>query len=73
MEEKEFTEVSGDRLREIRMSRGFTPRRLAGHSGVSYELITELELNGGVAEGDTVEQLAEALDIEPSDLLAEDA
>ena len=54
------------------MSRGLTPRRLEEHSGVSYELINELELGGEVAEGDTVEKLAEALDVEPSELLAED-
>jgi DNA-binding Xre family transcriptional regulator len=45
---------------------------LEEHSGVSYELITELELNGGVAEGDTIEKLCEALDVEPSEFLAED-
>ena len=54
------------------MSRGLTPRRLEEHSGVSYERINELELGGGVADGDTVEKLAEALDVEPSELLAED-
>jgi len=55
------------------MSRGLTPRRLEEHSGVSYERIIELELGGGGAEGDTIEKLADALDIEPSELLAEDA
>jgi transcriptional regulator with XRE-family HTH domain len=72
MEERESLEVNGERLRELRMSRGYTPRRLAEHSGVSYELITELELGSGVAEGEAVENLCEALDIEPSELLAED-
>ena len=60
-------------MQEIRMSRGFTLRRLEIHSGVSYERINELELGGGVADGDTIEKLAEALDVEPSELLAEDA
>ena len=55
------------------MSRGLTLHRLEQHSGVSYERINELELGGGVAEGDTIEKLAEALDVEPSELLAEDA
>jgi transcriptional regulator with XRE-family HTH domain len=73
MEEREASEVNGDRLREIRMSRGLTPRRLEEHSEVSYEVITELEVGGGVAEGDTLEKLAEALDVEPEELLAEDA
>ena len=60
-------------MQEIRMSRGLTVRRLEQHSGVSYERINELELGGGVAEDDTIEKLAEALDVEPSELLSEDA
>jgi transcriptional regulator with XRE-family HTH domain len=72
MEERESLKINGERLRDLRMSRGLTPRRLEEHSGVSYELITELELGGGVAEGETVEKLAEALDVEPSEFLAED-
>lgn len=73
MEDRESLEVNGERLQEIRMSRGLTPRRLEEHSEVPYELIIELELGGGVAEGETVEKLAEALDVEPSELLVEDA
>ena len=72
MVESEFSGVSGERLRELRMSRGLTPRRLEEHSGVPYERINELELGGGVAEDDTVEKLAEALSVEPSELLADD-
>ena len=72
MEEREPSEVNGERLQEIRMSRGLTPRRLEEHSGVPYETITELEAGVVVAEGDTIEKLAEALDVEPEELLAED-
>ena len=73
MAEGEYSEINGERLQEIRMSRGLTLRRLEQHSGVSYERLNELELGGGVAEDDTIEKLAEALDVEPSELLAEDA
>ena len=73
MAEGEYSEINGERLQEIRMSRGLTLHRLEQHSGVSYERINELELGGGVAKGDTIEKLAEALDVEPSELLAEDA
>ena len=73
MAEGEYSEINGERLQEIRMSRGLTVRRLEQHSGVSYERINELELGGGVAEDDTIEKLAEALDVEPSELLSEDA
>ncbi len=73
MAEGEHSQINGERLREIRMSRGLTLRRLEQHSGVSYERIDELELGGGVADDDTVEMLAEALGVEPTELLAEDA
>ena len=70
MAEGEYSQIDGERLREIRMSRGLTLRRLEQHSGVSYERLDELELGGGVVDGDTIEMLAEALDVEPSELLA---
>ncbi len=73
MAEGEYSEINGERLQEIRMSRGLTLRRLEQHSGVSYERLNELELGGGIADDDTVEMLAEALDVEPTELLAEDA
>ena len=73
MEERESSEINGERLRDLRMSRGLTPRRLEEHSGVSYERINELELGGGVADDDTIDMLAETLDVEPSELLADDA
>ncbi|MDQ3590271.1 MAG: helix-turn-helix domain-containing protein [Actinomycetota bacterium] len=73
MAEGEYSQIDGERLREIRMSRGLTLRRLEQHSGVSYERLNELELGGGVADGDTIEMLAEALDVEPSELLTDDA
>ena len=73
MAEGEYSQIDGERLREIRMSRGLTLRRLEQHSGVSYERLDELELGGGVVDGDTIEMLAEALDVEPSELLTDDA
>ena len=73
MVEREYSEINGERLREIKMSRGLTARRLEEHSGVSYERINELELGGGVADDDTIDMLAETLDVEPSELLADDA
>ena len=73
MAEGEHSQINGERLREIRMSRGLTLRRLEQHSGVSYERLNELELGGGVADGDTIEMLAEALDVEPSEFLTDDA
>ncbi len=52
------------------MSRGLTLRRLEQASGVPYDdRLNELELSGGVAEESTIEGLADALDVEVSDLL----
>ena len=73
MTEGEYWEIDGERLHEIRMSSGLTQRRLEQHSGVPYERLNELEQGGGVVEEDTVEMLAEDLDVEPSELCAEGA
>jgi transcriptional regulator with XRE-family HTH domain len=73
MVEKEYPEINGERLREIRMSRGLTVGRLGQAIGVSFERINELELGGGGAEDSTIQKLAEALDVEPAELLVEDA
>jgi transcriptional regulator with XRE-family HTH domain len=71
MGEREYSEINGERLREIRVSRGLTPHRLEQASGVPYDRINELELGGGAAEESTIEKLADALDVEPSELLAD--
>lgn len=71
MEERENPQISGERLRELRMSRGLTPRRLEQASGVPYDRLNELELGGGTAEDSTIEELADALGVEPSELLAD--
>ena len=73
MGEREYPEINGERLRELRMSRGLTLRRLEQASGVPYERLNELELGGGAAEDSTIEELVDALDVEPSELLAEGA
>jgi transcriptional regulator with XRE-family HTH domain len=70
MGEREYPEINGERLRELRMSRGLTLRRLEQATGVPYDRLSELEL-GGAAEEGTIEELADALDIEPSELLAD--
>ena len=49
----EYPKINGERLREIRMSRGLTLRRLEQASGVRHERPSEPELGGGGAEGDT--------------------
>jgi transcriptional regulator with XRE-family HTH domain len=70
MGEEGYPQVNGERLQQIRMSRGLTLRRLEQASGVPYDLLNELEL-GGAADEATIEGLAETLDVEPSELLAD--
>jgi transcriptional regulator with XRE-family HTH domain len=71
MAEEGYPQVNGERLREIRMSRGLTLRRLEQASGVPYDLLNELEVGGGAAEEGTIEGLADALEVEPSEFLAD--
>ena len=58
-------------MRELRLSRGLTLRRLEQASGIPYEHLNELEEGGEAEEEDTVEALADALDVDPSELLAD--
>ena len=58
-------------MRSLRMSRGLTLGRLELASGIPHARLDELEQHGGAAEEDTVEALADSLDVEPSELLAD--
>lgn len=71
MGEEGYPQVNGERLQQIRMSRGLTLRRLEQASGVPYDLLNELELGGGAADEATIGGLAETLDVEPSEFLAD--
>ena len=71
MGEREYPKINGERLRELRVSRGLTLLRLEQASGVPYDHLNKLELGSGAAEDSTIEALADALDIEPSELFAD--
>ncbi len=71
MEKREQPRIDGERLRSLRMSRGLTLGRLELASGIPQERLEELEEGGGDAEEDTIEALAEVLDVEPSEFLAD--
>ncbi len=53
------------------MSRGLTLGRLGLASGIPSDRLNELEEGGGTLEEDTIEELADVLDVDPSDLLAD--
>ncbi len=58
------------RLREIREDKAMSQRDLADVSGVAQSTIVELELNKREAQPSTTRKLAEALGVEPVDLMS---
>ena len=61
--------VNGDRLRRLRAERALTLRDLAEISGVSYDTINKLELGRRPAHASTIRKLANALGVEPRELM----
>ncbi len=66
---RKYPAINGEKLREIRVSKALSLRRLEEISGVSFDRINKLELNGGSVRPSTIHKLAEALDIEPTELV----
>ena len=64
-------EVNVERLKELRRERVLSLRELEEKSGVSYNTIWRLEDGRQGAHPRTVRKLAEALGVEPADLLTE--
>lgn len=61
--------VDGVKIREIRANRVLSMRDLEERSGVSYNTIWRLETGKTEAHPRTIRRLADALEVEPSDLL----
>jgi transcriptional regulator with XRE-family HTH domain len=62
-------EVNGQRLRHLRVERALSLRALAQRSGVAFDTINKLELGHRPARLVTIRKLAEALGVEPKDLM----
>ena len=62
-------EVNVERLRELRRERVLSLRELEAKSGVSYNTIWRLEDGRQGAHPRTVRRLAEALGVDPSELI----
>jgi transcriptional regulator with XRE-family HTH domain len=60
------------RLRAIRIARALSQAELGERSGVSRVAITRLERGDVDARFATIRRLAQALDVEPADLMAAD-
>jgi transcriptional regulator with XRE-family HTH domain len=62
-------EVNGHRLRQLRVERALSLRALAQRSGVAFDTINKLELGHRPARLVTIRKLAEALEVEPKELM----
>ena len=62
-------EVDGQRLRELRVQRALSLRALGERSGVSFATINNLENGNRPARLVTIRKLAEALGVEPTELM----
>jgi transcriptional regulator with XRE-family HTH domain len=64
-------EVDVERLKELRRERVLSLRELEERSGVSYNTIWRIEDGRQGAHPRTIRRLAEALDVQPSELIKE--
>jgi transcriptional regulator with XRE-family HTH domain len=65
-------EVNGQRLRQLRVEKALSLRALAQRSGVAFDTINKLELGHRPARLVTIRKLAEALGVEPKELMKEE-
>jgi transcriptional regulator with XRE-family HTH domain len=61
--------VDGQRLRELRVEKALSLRTLAERTSVAYDTINKLELGYRPARLVTIRKLAEALSVEPKELM----
>jgi transcriptional regulator with XRE-family HTH domain len=62
-------DVDGQRLRKLRVEKALSLRALGERTGVAYDTINKLELGHRPARLTTIRKLAEALDVEPKELM----
>lgn len=66
---RRYPELDGDRLRQLRLERALTQMDLSQMTGVSVDAISRLENELRYAQVSTVRRLAQALGVEPRELL----
>jgi transcriptional regulator with XRE-family HTH domain len=69
---RRFTAVDGEALRRLRRERALSLRELGERSGVAFDAINKLELGKRQAQPRTIRKLAEALGVEPRELMKGD-
>jgi transcriptional regulator with XRE-family HTH domain len=64
-----FTEVDGAQLRRFRRERALSQRDLWRMTGVAFDTISRLETGKQQAQPRTIRKLADALGVEPRELM----
>jgi len=64
-----FTEIAGMRLRHLRRERALSQRDLSRITGIAFDTISRLETGKQRAQHRTIRKLAEALGVEPKELM----
>jgi transcriptional regulator with XRE-family HTH domain len=64
-----FTKVDGERLRQLRREQALSQRDLSGITGIAHDSISQLETGKREAQPRTIRKLADALGVEPRELM----
>ena len=67
-----FTEVDGPRLRRLRRERALSQREMSSRTGIAFDTISRLETGKQRAQPRTIRKLADALGVEPRELMKEE-
>ena len=67
-----FTKIDGERLRQLRRELALSQRDLSRLTGIAHDSISQLETGKRDAQPRTIRNLAEALGVEPKELIKED-
>ena len=67
-----FTKIDGERLRQLRREQALSQRDLSRITGIAHDSISQLETGKRDAQPRTIRKLAEALGVEPKELMKED-
>lgn len=69
MSEPNLEELVRERIRTLRRDKGLTQEALCERAGISLDSVNRIEGGSRVPTLDTLERIARALDVSPSDLL----
>ena len=61
----------GDRLKNLRIRRALTQQELADRAGISTNALNRIELNKAEPHMSTLRKLAQALAVDPTELIGE--